>query len=75
MRRLSRVLVLSASAAVLAACAVGPNYEKPQAVPPQGAFLRGADAAFTQAAPAGDWWRLFQAPALDALVAQALVAN
>ncbi|MDG2522870.1 efflux transporter outer membrane subunit [Caulobacter segnis] len=75
MRRLSRVLIMSASATVLTACAVGPDYVKPESIPTQAAFVSAANPAFTQAAPAGDWWRLFQAPALDALVAQALEAN
>ncbi|WP_269716747.1 efflux transporter outer membrane subunit [Caulobacter sp. NIBR2454] len=75
MRRLTRALVLSASVSVLAACAAGPDYVKPMGVPTQGAFVSASSPAFTAEEPAGDWWRLFQAPALDSLIAQALEAN
>src|SRR5215217_161386 len=69
-------LALAASAAVLAACATGPDYVQP--VPPgadSGAFVSSASPAFTQEAPPADWWRLFDDQALDGLVRQALEAN
>jgi NodT family efflux transporter outer membrane factor (OMF) lipoprotein len=65
-----------AAALMLAGCAVGPNYQAP--APPAGAaapwtsLKPGAEAA----APTPDeWWRLYDDPALDAYVREALAAN
>lgn len=76
MKRLATLTTLVASAAVLAACATGPDYAAP--LPPgadSGAFVSSASPAFTQEAPPADWWRLFDDPALDGLVREALAAN
>lgn len=66
------------AAALLAGCAVGPNYERPaQALPaqyPGGADVAGAAAAATADVPA-QWWTLYHQPELDRLVAQALERN
>lgn len=71
-----RLLLASAAALTLAACAVGPDYQRPTPGPAAtGAFVSGGGAAFTPTEPAGDWWRLFDSPALDALVTEALAAN
>ena len=57
----------------LAACAVGPDYKAPETAP---AVLRNADSeVFTAASPEADWWRQFEDPVLDQLVARALSAN
>lgn len=60
----------------LAACAVGPDYKAP-ATPSAvaGPFIAGSNAAFTPAEPTGEWWRLYQDPVLDGLVADALAHN
>lgn len=60
----------------LAACAVGPDYKAP-ATPSAvaGPFIAGSNAAFTPAEPTGEWWRLYQDPVLDGLVADALSHN
>jgi NodT family efflux transporter outer membrane factor (OMF) lipoprotein len=65
----------------LAACApVGPNYHLPAAAivarpAAQGDFLNN-DTPATSAQPLpADWWRLYDDPRLDALVARALTAN
>jgi len=64
------------SALTLTACAVGPNYDRPEAVPGgQGAFVAGGGPAFVADQPPGDWWRLFDDRALDGLVEEALAAN
>lgn len=59
-----------ALAALLAACASGPDYQAPKPV---------VDAAFVQPAAAGEpvtaFWRGFNDPALDALIAAAVTAN
>src|SRR5580658_5996726 len=81
--------LLVASVALVSSCAVGPRYHQPEApgntgyaptplaessasAPVHGGdvqrFISGGDLPF-------DWWRLFQSPALDALVARAFKAN
>jgi NodT family efflux transporter outer membrane factor (OMF) lipoprotein len=73
-RRLTALGLVSTLA--LAACATAPT---PEARAPQpvttGAFTSAATGPFSAAEPAGGWSRLFQDPAIDALVAQALDAN
>lgn len=67
----------SAMALALSGCAVGPNYVAP-ATPPaaEGAFVAEPGGNVTTAAAANDaWWRLYQDPVLDGLVADALAAN
>jgi multidrug efflux system outer membrane protein len=63
------------AAALLAGCAVGPDYQRPELqLPAQ--YPVAADAA---AAPGADvpaqWWTLYGQPELDRLVAQALERN
>lgn len=73
MRRLPSVL----AALALAGCAVGPNYRPPKVkadatVP----FHEGASAGMLSGRPLpADWWRLFQDPVLDRLVADAFAYN
>ncbi|MBN8812108.1 MULTISPECIES: efflux transporter outer membrane subunit [unclassified Sphingomonas] len=70
-----RIFLATASALALAACAAGPNYVAP--TPPQtaaGTFV-AANPAVTAAPVQGDWWRLYNDPVLDSLVADALAAN
>jgi NodT family efflux transporter outer membrane factor (OMF) lipoprotein len=61
----------------VAGCAVGPDYRKPTAdVPP----AWQTDAPWHEAAPSdgalkGDWWRLFQDDTLNPLVDRALLGN
>lgn len=76
MTRLTTLLTLTASTAILAACATGPDYVQPISPGADGgAFVSSASPAFTQDAPPADWWRLFDDPALDGLVREALAAN
>lgn len=73
-----KALLALASALTLSACAaVGPNYVSPAPqAPARQPFLSSAQSpAFTAEAPPDGWWRLYQDPALDALVEQALAAN
>lgn len=75
MIRLKPISALLAATA-LSACAAGPNYQVPSPVASgQGAFVSAEAQVATPEAPPGDWWRLFQDPALDGLVQEALVAN
>ena len=64
------------AAALVAGCAVGPNYRSPEpAAPAQGAFASANLSVFAPDAPPGDWWRLYRDPTLDRLVGEALAAN
>ena len=70
--RATRAFAGAALLAMLAACAVGPNYHRPQApaVEP-----RNVDAHFTAAAPNAAWWQQFGDPVLAELEARALADN
>lgn len=64
------------AATALSACAVGPDYVAP--TPPVAAaapFAGVQTAEVTTAAPDDSWWRLYNDPVLDGLVADALAAN
>jgi NodT family efflux transporter outer membrane factor (OMF) lipoprotein len=64
------------STVALGACAVGPNYKPPAPLPAAeiGTF-RSMVLGTSAAAPAEEWWRLYDDPALDGLVRRALTAN
>ena len=68
-----RALVLS-MAAILAGCAVGPDFKRP--APPNAADYGSAsrDWVLGKDIPA-DWWTVFESPKLDQLIEQALRAN
>ena len=66
-----------ASLVVLAGCAVGPDYSKPQAETPA-AYKEAGDwvvAKPADAAPKGKWWEAFRDPVLDGLEEQVNVSN
>lgn len=76
LQKTARLALLTASLLALAACAVGPDFvATPPAPAAAGPFVAAGNPAFTPAEPAGDWWRLYRDPALDALVADALAHN
>lgn len=71
MRRLSLALALG-----LGACAVGPNFQPPATPGTAAGKFVAADRPTYVADPLPDaWWRLYDDPALDALIQQALTAN
>ena len=76
-----RSLALAASLTALAACTtVGPDYAVPEraaAKTPdaQGPFLEAKTPAVSQAPPPDGWWKLYDDPALNGLVQEALPAN
>jgi NodT family efflux transporter outer membrane factor (OMF) lipoprotein len=78
MRRLhSFSLVVAAALALLAGCAVGPNYQRPSTIDVSG--YKEADG-WVPAAPAdalerGPWWLLFGDPLLDQLQSRVEVSN
>src|SRR5271167_428592 len=71
---------------VLAGCAVGPDFVRPDA-PPVTHYAHGADPTVTAsvggtaqqfnvgAEVAADWWHLFQSSKLDAMIAEAITSN
>jgi NodT family efflux transporter outer membrane factor (OMF) lipoprotein len=64
------------AALALSGCVVGPNYISPAPKEPaQTGFASAASSSFVPAEPPADWWRLYKAPILDRLVAEALAAN
>lgn len=74
---MKRVLPLTATAALLASCTVGPTYERPTDLTPP-AFKEAA--GWTIAAPGdlldkGPWWTLFNDPVLNRLCARIEVSN
>ena len=66
-------LVATAAAALLAACAVGPDYQRP-ALPLPAQFPGGTDTSASAEVPQ-QWWTVYGQPELDRLVAQALERN
>jgi NodT family efflux transporter outer membrane factor (OMF) lipoprotein len=88
MRR-TRIAATAAAAALLAACAVGPDYRAPEA-PAAGAYTEKPQPERTESAPvqggdaqrfevgakiSADWWTLFGSPELDALIRTALAGQ
>ena len=71
-----RLAAILTPAALLAACVVGPNASTPS--PPAGAespLVSFNSKAETTAQPQDDWWRLYDDPMLDRLIAEAFRAN
>lgn len=78
MKSLGHTLILSALAAGLSACMVGPHYQRPDA--PTGEAFKEAPAGWKAAQPdngadRGDWWRVYQDPLLDELASQVAINN
>ncbi|MGK9165224.1 efflux transporter outer membrane subunit [Inquilinus limosus] len=80
---------MTAAALILAGCAVGPDFKRPDA-PGVGQYTPGTPLAQTASADVsggvaqtirngrdipGDWWRVFRSDTLNRLVAEALKAN
>ena len=61
---------------LLTIAAAGPDYVRPS-IPPGAAqpFIGAPAAPVTAAEPQDAWWRLYQDPVLDRLIADALAAN
>ncbi|WP_375421499.1 efflux transporter outer membrane subunit [uncultured Sphingomonas sp.] len=71
-----RLILASASALTLAACAVGPNYVRPATAPAAaGPFVSASPAVDATASADERWWQLYRDPVLDGLIADALAAN
>jgi len=75
---MKRLLGLLVSGAVLAGCAVGPNYHAPRTSPPKEFAAGVPSASAASSAPAVDlaqWWRALKDPELDSLIERAIRAN
>ncbi|WP_254790041.1 efflux transporter outer membrane subunit [Variovorax sp. OV329] len=75
-----RAIVAGAALAVLAGCAVGPAYQRPDAPTPAAWKEAPAAAGWAPALPAdalarGEWWKLFDDPGLDELAEKVQVSN
>ena len=69
---------LALAATLLAACALGPDYRRPESALPAGFpadSQAGRAAGASSADIQTDWWTLYRDPLLDELVARALQAN
>jgi NodT family efflux transporter outer membrane factor (OMF) lipoprotein len=75
-QRPSRILTAGACAAALAGCAVGPNYVRPSLqVAPAYKEQGWNPAQPADLSPRGDWWTVFNDPALNALEARVAISN
>jgi NodT family efflux transporter outer membrane factor (OMF) lipoprotein len=87
--RTTAAAAITGSAALLAACAVGPNYKRPS-IPPASGYSPAPLPLSTSSAPgiagapqsltvgrdiSAQWWELFRSPQLNALIEQAFAAN
>jgi len=72
-----RNLMTAVSALALAACATGPDYAAPQTPSAAaGKFVAATGPAVDPLAPVqGEWWKLYDDPVLDQLIADAQAAN
>jgi len=67
-----RTTAIALLGCTLAGCLVGPDYQRP-AVSAPGSYLRATQPA--TASVDVEWWKQFQDPVLDALIAEALAGN
>jgi NodT family efflux transporter outer membrane factor (OMF) lipoprotein len=75
MRRVQRMAALGLAGA-LTACALGPNYKPPKLAAGATAPLMAASPPATStSAPPDTWWRLYDDPEMNRLIAQAFAAN
>lgn len=62
--------------ALLGGCVVGPSYAPPTPLSPAASpFASATPAATSDDQPPADWWRLYNTPAIDQLVQEALTHN
>jgi len=75
MMRLAKILLPAVSALAVAACAAGPTYVTPSLDAVAEKPLITAGAPVSDADTPAQWWKLYDDPVLDGLVADALAAN
>lgn len=71
--QVSKIAGVVASVLALAACAVGPDYKRPEIAPP--AQFISADGSFTSADVEAEFWKSFNDPLLTQLVERSLASN
>ena len=70
------VPTLVVAALTLTACNVGPDYAPPKPpAPPSGNFVSNTATIASANEPPSKWWELYNVPAIDALVQEALTHN
>jgi multidrug efflux system outer membrane protein len=67
-----RRLILALMAVLLTACMVGPNYRRPSVSTPRSFRF---EAKYARDTANTDWWKQFDDPVLDSLIAEALANN
>ena len=73
---MTRALVTLVAMLALGGCAVGPNFRPPTTPAASAGHYAAADSIAVSSEPLPEkWWRLYDDPALDALVTEALTAN
>lgn len=73
---MKRLIVSLMTGSLLAGCAVGPDYKRPETpATAAGPFVDPGTTKVTAGAVEGEWWRLFKDPTLDRLVVEALTYN
>jgi multidrug efflux system outer membrane protein len=73
MRRYLRSIVAASPALLAVACALGPDYHRPETKIP--AAFRFEPTATTDSFADQEWWQIYQNPTLQALIREALVTN
>ncbi|MEO5732525.1 MAG: TolC family protein [Rubrivivax sp.] len=76
-RRSARLAIWSAVALLAGCAAVGPDYERPAVVLPDGFGHSGSSASFSgpEGSLPAEWWRLYGDAELTSLIDRALAAN
>ncbi len=74
MRRPSSILLVI-SIPLLAGCAVGPNYKRPQAAVPTQWTVAATRGTETKSLETDEWWASFQDPELNSLVERSASRN
>ncbi len=73
---MKRLILSLVAGSLLAGCAVGPDYQRPQMpLAAAGPFVDPGTTRTSPGAVEGEWWRLFKDPVLDRLVVEALTYN
>src|SRR5512143_1138306 len=74
LRHFAPLALAAISLTLLAACAVGPNYTRPQVpTPPAHRFFEGEEQA--QSIADAPWWQVVKDPQLQALIREAIAKN
>lgn len=73
---MKRAVSVALAAMLAAGCAAGPDYRSPlPGAPAQTPLVGAAAPVYSPDEPPREWWRLYDDPALDAAVDEALAAN